>query len=166
MKPVLLLPLLILLLPAIEIATFIVVGSKIGVLATLGLILGAMLVGTALLRMQGFALVTRIRAEMAAGRAPGDEMIQGGLLAVAAILILVPGFVSSTFGFLLLVPAVRRALVGAIRRRMTVIVSTRGGRRGPGVVDLDPDDFSRQAGDPSPQRPTPAITILPPGDGR
>ncbi len=152
----LLVPLFILALPAIEIAVFILVGSKIGVLATLGLILAGILIGAALLRAQGFALLTRMRAEMDAGRVPGEEMIQGVLLLVAALMVLTPGFVTSAFGFLLLIPQVRRALVGLVRSRMTVVVRTR--REGAGVVDLDPDDYQRRGG--------PAETIILPPPGR
>ncbi|SON53546.1 Suppressor of F exclusion of phage T7 [Hartmannibacter diazotrophicus] len=159
-----LLPVFVLLLPAIEIAVFIIVGAKIGVLATLGLVAAGILIGGALLRSQGIRVLTRLRSEMDAGRIPGTELVEGALLAVAALMVLTPGFVTSGLGFLLLVPPIRHAIASTIQSRMTVTVATRGTtgggfRRRDGVVDLDPEDYSSHEGHP----PRPG-TLPRPGD--
>ena len=63
-------PLFILALPIIEIAVFVLVGSKIGVLWTIALVVLSALAGSWLLRIQGFGALNRIRAELDAGRSP------------------------------------------------------------------------------------------------
>lgn len=151
-----LLPFLLLVVPMAEIAVFVVVGSKIGVAATLALIVLTAIIGSVLLRLQGFALIDRIRAEIAADRLPGAELGHGVMLLVAGLLLLTPGFVTDTIGFLLFVPAVRDGIWRwfAARLDVEVIRPHRAGRHpfgAPGgpfddghVVDLDEDEFSRQ----------------------
>lgn len=100
-------PFVMLAMPFIEIAGFIVVGSYIGVFATLGLIILSAMLGFFLLRVQGIGLLQRIRTETAAGRVPDREMVHGAMLVLAAILLIVPGFVTSAVGILLFIPFVR-----------------------------------------------------------
>jgi UPF0716 protein FxsA len=78
-------------MPFIEIAGFVIVGSEIGVLATLGLVILSAMLGFFLLRVQGFGLLQRIRMESAAGRVPDREMMHGAMIVVAAIMLIVPG---------------------------------------------------------------------------
>lgn len=136
--------------PFLEIAGFIVVGRAIGVLPTLGLLFAAMVAGVAILRELGFATVTRLRAEMSRGGAvPGEAIGHSALTAVAALLLIVPGFLSDVVGLALLLPPVRRLVMSAIARHAQVVVvetrqggAGRGGAR-PTVVDLEEGEWSR-----------------------
>lgn len=103
-----------------EIAAFILVGEAIGVLATLGLVLFGMVAGSVLLRRQGLATLMKVQADLAAGRASARPLAEGAVLSVAALLIMLPGFVSDLIGILLFVPAVRKALWRGIRSRVQV----------------------------------------------
>ncbi|WGF86874.1 FxsA family protein [Marinivivus vitaminiproducens] len=96
--------------PLAEIATFILVGSEIGVLATLGLILLSAVLGIAIIRRQGFATLTRARQNMDRGVAPVAEAFEGLCLALAGVLLVLPGFLTDVAGALLLVPPLRRFL--------------------------------------------------------
>lgn len=133
-------------IPVMEISVFILVGSQIGVLPTIGLVFLTAVIGSMLLRHQGLSILSRVRAEMDAGRVPGAELGHGAMILVAGILLLTPGFVTDTIGFLLFVPPVRETLWNLIRSRIAVTVAkpTAAGRgprpRGP-VVDLDADDY-------------------------
>jgi UPF0716 protein FxsA len=145
-------------LPIVEIATFVVVGSKIGVLATIGLVILASVAGSILLRIQGFGAMQRIRTELAAGRDPGRELAHGFMIVVAGVLLLIPGFVTDVIGLLLFVPAVRDLAWRFIKGRITVASvgagfgSFRGSRhRGP-TIDLDAEDFSSSPDPKSPWR--------------
>jgi UPF0716 protein FxsA len=100
-----------------EIAGFILVGNAIGVLATLALILFAMIAGSILLRRQGFATLARVRADLAAGKAPAEPLAEGTVLTLASLLIMVPGFLSDLLGIALFVRPVRAALWRVLRRR-------------------------------------------------
>lgn len=132
--------------PVMEISVFILVGSEIGVLPTIGLVFLTAVIGSLLLRHQGLSILSRVRTEMDAGRVPGAELGHGAMILVAGILLLTPGFVTDTIGFLLFVPPVRDALWNQIRSRIAVTVARptaagRGARpRGP-VVDLEADDY-------------------------
>jgi UPF0716 protein FxsA len=145
-------------LPLVEIATFVLVGSKIGVLATIALVILASIAGSILLRIQGFGAMQRIRAELAAGRDPGRELAHGFMILVAGVLLLIPGFVTDVIGILLFIPPVRDLAWRFIKRRLVVTSvgagfgSFRTGRhRGP-TIDLDAEDFSSSPDPKSPWR--------------
>lgn len=152
-----LIPLLLLALPFLEIAGFILVGNEIGVLATLGLIILAMFVGIFLLRLQGFGLIQKIREETAVGRSPKRELVHGVMLFFAALLLIIPGFITDIVGLLLFIPAVRDLGWRCISDRVVVVSS--GSRQSPSarqtrikenVIDLDPEDYSSKHDPESP----------------
>lgn len=127
-----LVPLLLLVVPIIEIALFILIGQQIGLGWTLLGILVTAIGGTILLRIQGFRLLERIRTEMRAGRVPGRELAHGLLLLVAGILLLTPGFFTDALGFLLFVPGVRDAIWGGLKARLFAFVPGAGMMAGMG----------------------------------
>ena len=108
---------LLLLFPVIELAVLIQVGSAIGVLPTLLLVIGTAILGSVLLRVAGLATAWRARERLARGELPEQEMLEGLLIAVGGGLLLLPGFISDILGVLCLTPFTRRLLVGKIRRR-------------------------------------------------
>ena len=151
--PFALVPFVLLVIPIAEIAAFIAIGGAIGIGWTLLLIVVTAVIGTLLLRHQGFGLIERMRGETAAGRLPGRELMHGAMLLVAGVLLLTPGFVTDALGFLLFVPPVR----GAIGRFLAARVSMRvaggpagfafgGGSTGHGPADPFAND--RFANDP------------------
>ena len=137
-----------------EIAAFILVGGALGVLPTLGLVLAAMLGGAILLRWTGVATLARMRSELAAGGRPAPAAAEGALLAVAALLIMLPGFLSDLAGLALLVPAVRRGIGRSITRRFAPFVrwTSAEGRAGHPVIELDRSEYDRKAAADSPWR--------------
>jgi UPF0716 protein FxsA len=139
--------LLLLLWPLIEIAVFVQVVQWIGVLDTLVVMLVISLGGAWLVKRQGVGTFVRMRAELDNGRVPTGPMTDGGLLALAGFLLLVPGFVTDALGLLLLLPPVRAGVRASLGRRFTA--RTRGrvrGRRDLGYIDLE---------DPRPGPPPP-----------
>jgi len=144
--PLALLPFILLIVPHLEIAMFIVVGGQIGVLPTIGLVLLTAVTGAFLLRREGFRVLTAIRADMDAGRVPAKALGEGAMVMAAGLLLLTPGFVTDTVGILLFLPPVRRALWRIIASRLTIVRvdPRRGGPVRPGVVDLDPSDYVRR----------------------
>lgn len=142
----------ILLLPLIEIAVFIWVGGLIGVFPTILLTLVTAVAGTIMLRQQGLSLLMRMQKELDAGRAPGNEVMQGAMIVLASIFLLIPGFVTDAIGLLLFIPPVREALAKFIISRSDVVIVQGGqGARRPDdhVVDLDEADWSEKNDDPS-----------------
>jgi UPF0716 protein FxsA len=157
-----LVPLLFLALPFLEIAGFIVVGSEIGVLATLGLIVLSIFLGVFLLRFQGFGLIRKIREETAAGRTPKRELVHGVMLVFAAFLLIIPGFITDIIGLLLFIPAVRDIGWRFVSDRVVVMRPGSHGTSGSGasrrkdrVIELDPQEYSRKPDPDSPWNPKP-----------
>lgn len=148
--PFTLIPLLLLIIPIVEIAAFIVIGDAIGLWPTLGMILLTAIIGTALLRRQGLALFSQMRKEMDAGRVPARELADAFMLLAAGILLLTPGFVTDSLGFALFLPPVRAAIRAFVASRVRVV--------GPGGVDMG-DMMNRQNRNPSGPSDGPVVDL-------
>lgn len=142
------LPLFLLALPLLEIAGFVVVGRQVGALATVGLVLASSIAGALLLRHQGFGVMTQIRAEMDAGRDPSGQLAHGAMIVLAAILLIIPGFITDIIGLLLFLPPIRDLAWRALKGRVVLATnfSTGGfrGRQRDKTIDLDDGDYSRE----------------------
>ena len=111
MNPLGLLFLLFIIVPLVEIYFLIQVGSVIGAIPTIGLVVFTALLGAMLLRFQGMTTLQRTRMTMAQGQVPAIEMLEGVLLLFAGVLLLTPGFFTDAIGFAFLVPPLRQALI-------------------------------------------------------
>lgn len=151
-------------MPLLEIATFVLVGGEIGVLPTIGLVLATSILGSILLRVQGFTVIGQIRRALDVGQVPGRELVNGVMIVVAGILLLIPGFITDTLGLLLFIPAVRNVAWRFLRSRVTFI-SPPGGMRGrgspgaggtpaqgPRTIDLNTGEYSKDGPGSSPWR--------------
>lgn len=141
--------LLFLALPALEIATFIVVGRRIGVAATLGLVVLTSLVGVMLLRSQGLGLLARLRQDVASGEGAERSLVHGAMMAAGGLLLLLPGFLTDILGLLLFIPALRDLAWSLASRHLVVVRTARHGRPGPQgaattTIDLDAGDYSSE----------------------
>ncbi len=114
--------LLFALLPMIELFLLINLGSRIGPMPTIGLIVLTGIIGASLARHQGLSVLSRIRSEMAAGKPPTAELLEGALVVVAGIVLITPGIVTDLFGFLLLIPSVRRTFCENLKKSFSVKV--------------------------------------------
>jgi len=150
------LPFFLLALPLLEIAGFVVVGRQIGALATVGLVLASSIGGAMLLRHQGFGVMRRVSQEIDAGRDPSRQLAHGVMIVLAAMLLIVPGFITDIAALLLLLPPVRDFAWRFVKGRVSVMTSfsTAGFSRhdrGP-TIDLGDDDYSREPDPDSPWR--------------
>ena len=110
---------LLIAVPLIEIYLLLEVGSTIGVLPTVVLVIVTAVAGAALLRMQGLATLARIQDCLKRGEIPAIEMIEGLLLLITGVLLLTPGFFTDALGFACLVPPVRRHFAWLLAQRVT-----------------------------------------------
>lgn len=134
--------LLFIIVPIIEITVLIQVGQAIGAWYTVGLVLLSAFIGVNMLRQQGLSTLARARQRMDRGEVPGEEMVEGILLAVGGAMLVTPGFVTDVIGFSCLIPAVRRALIKLLIGRFTLVAATRRYDAGEmHVYTVDPDDF-------------------------
>lgn len=97
-------------IPLVELYVLLKVGALIGPAPTIALIFFTGVAGAYLARTQGFDLLRRIQAEMAEGRLPTGELLDGAMILIGGVLLLTPGFCTDLFGFSLLVPISRTAL--------------------------------------------------------
>lgn len=98
---------LFIVLPILEIWTFIEVGDEIGFFATLGLCILSAMIGIVIAKLQGIFTLEAIRQSMKKGEMPLPEIMDGFLLMTAAIALIIPGFITDIIGFALLIPQVR-----------------------------------------------------------
>jgi UPF0716 protein FxsA len=149
----------IVLLPILEIALFILVGGWIGLWPTLGLVVLAVLAGAALIRATGRRNAAGLRGTMRDLRGLGSMVASDALVILAAILLIIPGFLSDMVGVLLLLPPVRAGLIAMLAARVRVAAAAAGGfgdaasraRRHPEIIDGDFHEIT--ADDPPPRRP-------------
>ena len=99
-------------LPALEIYLFIEVGGQIGALYTLALIFLTAMIGLYLAKYQGMRTLKTGMLNLYQNKMPIYEMISGASIAVAALLLIIPGFFTDFIGFLLLIPFTRKILFG------------------------------------------------------
>lgn len=102
--------------PVLELYVLIKVGKLIGAWETVAVLLVVSFAGAWLVRHQGFSILSRIRGELASGRLPAAELLDGFLVLVGGILLLTPGFLTDLLGICFLVPAGRFALKQYLRR--------------------------------------------------
>ena len=112
--------LLFIAIPIVEMWLLISVGSKIGALATIGLVLTTAVIGANLLRLQGLQTLWSVQRKLAEGQLPAREIFSGIILAVSGALLLTPGFVTDALGFAALMPSLRDQLAIILMRKMVV----------------------------------------------
>jgi UPF0716 protein FxsA len=154
-------------LPVLDIASLIAVGSRIGVWPTVAAVVLTGVLGSILVRSQGFAIVRQARATLNAGRFPAREAFDGLCVVVGGGLLILPGFLSDILGVLLLTPPVRtlllRLIAAAARRsgRFEVHIARSGpargrsGASGPVIEgEYSPVKDAREEADPTSQSAT------------
>src|SRR5690606_20292103 len=102
--------LIFIVIPVIEMIVLIEVGSVLGSLTTVALVFITAIVGVSLLRQQGIRTLLSFNQKLNSGELPATELLAAVMLLVAGALLLAPGFVTDTLGFLLLVPVIRNSL--------------------------------------------------------
>ncbi|MFV1951304.1 MAG: FxsA family protein [Nitrospinota bacterium] len=116
--------LLFTLLPVIELAILIKVGTVIGTLNTITLVIGTAVVGSFMVRKEGIGVIYRFQRNMREGIFPAEELIDGAMVLIAGALLVTPGFVTDIIGFLLVFPVSRRRIKILVRRHIEKKISS------------------------------------------
>ncbi len=101
--------------PILEIIVFIEAGGYLGLWPTVGAVILTAIIGSALLRHQGLSTLARAQENLAAGRLPMTEVFDGLCIVIGGALLLTPGFITDTIGFLLSRSAGSRHLAAMVR---------------------------------------------------
>ncbi len=104
--------------PLVEIYVLIVVGSHLGALTTVTLVVATACLGAVLLRWQGLTTLQRIQTALERKQLPAIELLEAAILLVAGALLLTPGFVTDVIGFAALLPSWRNAVANLLAARM------------------------------------------------
>ena len=104
----------IILIPIIEIYLFIEIGGQIGAFNTISLIFITAIIGVIYARYEGLNTLKSGFFQLIKNEAPIYEIISGAAIAFAALLLIVPGFATDLFGFLLIFPLTRKLIFGKI----------------------------------------------------
>jgi UPF0716 protein FxsA len=102
--------LLFTIVPIIELALLIKIGSHIGVIPTIAIVILTGIFGASLARYEGLTVLNKLRSTLAEGDIPTDELIEGMLIFVGGALLLTPGFITDIFGYLSIIPYTRRII--------------------------------------------------------
>ena len=122
---------LFILIPLLEIYLLIQIGTVIGALATILLVLATAIAGAMLLRHQGLFTYARVQQATARGELPTVAMLEGVVLMFAGVMLLTPGFFTDALGFLALIPPLRRAMILKILERGVIVGQAGPPPRGP-----------------------------------
>ena len=105
-------------IPIIEIFLLIEIGSMFGALTAVTLVILTGFLGAFLARMQGLQTLYRIQESLREGRMPSGELLDALLIVIAGLVLLTPGFLTDSAGFLLLIPATRNSIKYWLRRQI------------------------------------------------
>ncbi len=109
--------LLAILIPVIEIYLFIKIGSQIGAITTILLIFTTAIVGVYYAKYEGLNTLKSGFLQLRRNEAPTYEMLSGAAIAFAAVLLIIPGFATDIFGFLLIFPISRKFFFSKILKK-------------------------------------------------
>ena len=102
--------LLIILVPILEIYLFIKIGSQIGAITTISLIFVTAIIGVFYARYEGLNTLKSGMSQLYKNQMPLFELMSGAALAIAALLLIIPGFATETLGFLMIFPLTRKLI--------------------------------------------------------
>jgi UPF0716 protein FxsA len=102
----------IILIPAVEVYLFIKIGSNIGAFHTILLIFITAFIGIFYARYEGLNTIKSGFAQLVKNELPAYEIISGAAITFAAILLIIPGFATDLFGFLIIFPLTRKLIFG------------------------------------------------------
>ena len=129
-------------LPALEIFLFIKIGGQVGALNTVALIFLTAIVGVYFAKLQGIQTLKSGMVNLYQNKVPIYEIMSGASIAVAAILLIIPGFFTDLIGFLLLIPFTRRIIFSLVlKNKSQSVVNREGGTIDGEIVDHKKDEL-------------------------
>ena len=114
----------IILVPVIEIYLFIKIGSQIGAFNTISLIFITAIIGIIYARYEGLNTLKSGFTQLVKNELPAYEIISGATIAFAAVLLIIPGFMTDIIGFLLIFPLTRKLILNKFSSKFKVKTKT------------------------------------------
>ena len=107
----------IIIIPIIEIYLFIKIGSEIGAFTTIFLIFATAIIGVYYAKYEGINTLRSGFQQISKNQTPAYEVISGAAIAFAALLLIIPGFATDFFGFLLIFPITRKLFFNNLSKK-------------------------------------------------
>lgn len=111
------------LVPLVELYLLIRLGTYVGAVDTIAIVIGTGIAGGLLAKSQGLAVLDRMRAELNQGRLPAESLFDGLLILIAGAMLVTPGLLTDGLGLLLLIPWSRQAIKSWLKRKMQEKIS-------------------------------------------
>lgn len=115
--------LLFTLVPLVELYLLIRLGTYIGAVDTIAIVILTGLVGGLLAKSQGLAVIDRMRTELNQGRPPAESLFDGLLIFIAGAMLITPGLLTDGLGLILLIPWSRQAFKSWLGRKIQEKIS-------------------------------------------
>ena len=129
-------------LPALEIFLFIKIGGQIGALNTVALIFLTAIIGVYFAKLQGIQTLKSGMVNLYQNKMPIYEIMSGASIAIAALLLIIPGFFTDLIGFLLLIPFTRRIIFSLVlKNKSQTVVNREDGTIDGEIVDHKKDEL-------------------------
>ena len=132
--------LLIILIPIIEIYLFIKIGSQIGAITTILLIFTTAIVGIYYAKHEGLNTLRSGFTQLSKNEVPTYEMLSGAAIAFAALLLIIPGFATDIFGFLIIFPITRKIFFSKFTKKYSKRENTKNNFIDGDFEDIEDDD--------------------------
>jgi len=129
-------------LPALEIFLFIKIGGQVGALNTVALIFLTAIIGIYFAKLQGIQTLKSGMVNLYQNKMPIYEIMSGASIAIAALLLIIPGFFTDLIGFLLLIPFTRRIIFSLVlKNKSQTVVNHEDGTIDGEIVDHKKDEL-------------------------
>ena len=135
---------LIIAIPAIEIYLFIKIGGQIGALTTILLIFSTAILGIYYAKYEGLNTLKSGFSQLSRNETPAYEVISGAAIAFAAVLLIIPGFATDFFGFLLIFPISRKIFLKKFSKKFTKGKKEKNNFIDGEFEDIEDDDENRK----------------------
>ena len=110
--------LVIILIPVVEIYLFIKIGSEIGAITTILLVFATAIIGVYYAKYEGLNTLRSGFIQLSKNQTPAYEVVSGAAIAIAAVLLIIPGFATDIFGFLLIFPLSRKFIFSKFKNKI------------------------------------------------
>ena len=132
--------LLIIFIPIIEIYLFIKIGAQIGAISTILLIFITAVVGVYYAKYEGLNTLKSGFVQISKNEQPTYEMVSGAAIAIAALLLIVPGFATDILGFLIIFPLTRKIIFDKFAKKLKVKKTNKNNFIDGEFEDIESDD--------------------------
>ena len=106
------------LIPLVEIYLLIKLGQNFGAITSILLVIFTGILGAYLAKMEGLRTLFRLQETLREGGMPGEELLDALLIALAGLVLITPGFITDTVGFMLLIPFTRMLVKNRVKERL------------------------------------------------